>query len=66
VKRTIILILAIILLAVLTMACDNWDGMDRSDWGWNGENGASTEPVDDLDGTRETEPQRVASFVWGG
>jgi len=32
-KRTLVLILAIVLLAMLTVACSDWDGLDRSGWG---------------------------------
>ena len=32
-----------VLLGALLLGClsggDNWDGMDRSDWGWQGEHG---------------------------
>ena len=31
-RNTIILILAISILCLLTMACNDWDGMDRSGW----------------------------------
>jgi len=42
-KRTRILLLCLALLALLTLACDDWDGMDRSGWAWDGS--AGDEPV---------------------
>lgn len=42
-KRTKILLLCLALLALLSLACNDWDGMDRSDWAWDGSEG--DEPV---------------------
>jgi len=40
-KRGIILALALVVLAMLTLACRDWDGLDRSGWG----GGRSTPPT---------------------
>lgn len=31
--RTLVLVLAVALLAMLAVACNDWDGLDRSGWG---------------------------------
>jgi hypothetical protein len=32
-RRRYVLLLALLVLVLLTLACNDWDGMDRSDWG---------------------------------
>jgi len=53
--RARVLLLALCILALCTVACNDWDGMDRSGWGWDGSQGdtpgliikMTEEPTDD-------------------
>lgn len=42
-KHRAVLILVVIVLAIVALACNDWDGMDRS--GWEAEYGPPTRPV---------------------
>jgi len=65
-QKKLVLILAIVLLAMLTLACRDWDGLDRSGWGEN-----SSPPTRPAPTPRATPPnvrpgdEDVWRAIWG-